>query len=148
MRTPQFGWLFIVLGAAICAYAVVQTVRAIAQRRRHGSWTPTTARITKVTTVTERTPQSNTYIRYVAHYVYRAADGTDHHGSQLIRNQRIRHDSVGSPLAIIVDPHEPDRSLVASETPALGCAVLGILLVAAVGIVFIWAGSGIASGRP
>lgn len=123
MTTMVIGWAFFVFGLLFAAFGISFVVFGVIQRRRLRTWTPTTATIREFETRRVSSGQRGSRTKLIAHYEYRGPNGAEYAGEGALDNQRFSVDGSALPLAIVVDPLEPSRSMVAAEGAPLGCLV-------------------------
>ncbi|MER7604845.1 DUF3592 domain-containing protein [Nocardioides sp. NPDC127503] len=123
MTTMVIGWAFFLFGLVFAAFGISFVIFGVIQRQRLRTWTPATATIREFETRRVSSGQRGSRTKLIAHYEYRGPNGEEYAGEGALDNQRFAVDGPALPLAIVVDPLDPSRSMVASEGAPIGCLV-------------------------
>ena len=122
MASMVIGWAFFLFGLVFAAFGIGFVVWGVVQRGRLRTWTPTTATIREIETRRVSSGRGSR-TRLIAHYDYRGPNGEEYADEGFLDDQRFAVDGSPLPLAIVVDPLDPSRSMVASEGAPIGCLV-------------------------
>lgn len=136
MTTMVIGWAFFLFGLVFAAFGISFVVFGVIQRQRLQTWTPATATIREFETRRVSSGQRGSRTKLIAHYEYRGPNGEEYAGEGALDNQRFAVDGSALPLAIVVDPLDPSRSMVADEGAPIGCLVAMAIPFTLMGTVF------------
>ena len=123
MTTMVIGWGFFFGGLLFAAFGIWFVVWGVIQRQRLRTWTPATATIREFETRRVSSGQNGSRTKLIAHYEYRGPNGEEYAGEGALDNQRFAVDGSALPLAIVIDPLDASRSMVADEGAPIGCLV-------------------------
>ncbi|WP_167288865.1 DUF3592 domain-containing protein [Nocardioides seonyuensis] len=129
--------VFVLIAIAFVALPVVVIGGIWRTRARLRTWTPTTARLLRVSQSTRGSRDSRHSV-LVGHYEYRDHMGATHQGSGDLGDQGMPVGTADPTVQVVYDPMDPERSMVASPaTGAVGCLVATLVVFGLVGLMIL-----------
>jgi hypothetical protein len=153
---PAIGLTFMGLGFMVIPGFILYSI--FTSWRRQKNWLPQEGTIEELEAKTSTSSsggvgssstRSRSRTSLIAHYRYRAQDGSEHTGSGRLTSQRFGFDDEERRIDILVDPMDQSRSVVtgSSASPgSLGCFLVFSVPFLLIGVVLFLAGIGMIAG--